>query len=67
MAGLITHEISKLCVLERTTLSSDLAQGFALKTLTDILSDFVSVGRIKAAFKVVYFYECSMTRLYTEA
>ena len=39
-------------MLEKTTLSSDLAQGFALKTLTDILADFVVQPRIKAAFKV---------------
>ena len=34
-------------MLEKTTLSSDLAQGFALKTLTDILADGQTRGLIR--------------------
>lgn len=51
VAELITKEIDKLTVLEETTLGSDLAQGHALKTLTEILSSFVSVERIRSCFK----------------
>ncbi len=51
LAQLVMDEINQLEILEETTLGSDLAQGFALKTLTDILASFLSVERIKAAFK----------------
>ena len=34
IGGLITQEIDHLLVLEETTLSSDLSQGYALKMLT---------------------------------
>ena len=51
IAALITEEIEKLNKLEELTLSSDLAQGYALKTLSDIFASFVSVPRIKAAYK----------------
>ena len=51
IAELITKEIEKLNVLEATTLGSDLAQGYTLKTLTDIFATFVSMDRIKDAYK----------------
>jgi len=51
IASLITREIETLNQLERVTLNSDLAQGFALKTLTDLLSSFVVVDSIKMTFK----------------
>ena len=51
IASLITREIETLNQLERVTLNSDLAQGFALKTLTDLLSSFVVVDPIKMTFK----------------
>jgi E3 ubiquitin-protein ligase UBR4 len=51
IASLITKEIEKLNRLEATTLGSDLAQGYALKTLTDIFATFVSMDRIKNAYK----------------
>ena len=51
IASLITREIETLNQLERVTLNSDLAQGFALKTLTDLLASFVVVDPIKMTFK----------------
>ncbi|CAB4062605.1 UBR4 [Lepeophtheirus salmonis] len=51
LADLISKEIDNLDHMEQTTLNSDLAQGFALKTLTEILSSFVSVDQIKNKFK----------------
>ena len=38
-------------LLEESTLSTDLAQGYALKTLTDIFATFVSMDRIKVIYK----------------
>ena len=51
IADLIINEIKELDRLERTSLGSDLAQGFTLKTLTDLLSTFISVPRIKSFYK----------------
>jgi E3 ubiquitin-protein ligase UBR4 len=51
LASLITCEIEQLDVLEHQSLSSDLAQGFALKTLTDIFASFVAKEPIKRVFK----------------
>lgn len=51
LARLITAEIEQLNVLEHQSLSSDLAQGFALKTLTDLFASFLSQSPIKRVFK----------------
>ena len=51
IASLVTREIEVLNQLERVTLNSDLALGFALKTLTDLLASFVAVESIKMTFK----------------
>ncbi len=51
MAALITREIEILDQLEHQTLSSDLAQGFALKTLTELFASFVAMEPIKRVFK----------------
>ena len=51
IAGLITEEIEEISKLESLTLGSDLAQGYALKTLSDIFASFLSVARIKASYK----------------
>jgi E3 ubiquitin-protein ligase UBR4 len=51
ISNLITIEIDKLNRLEMVTLNADLAQGFALKTLTDLLSSFVDVEPIKMTYK----------------
>merc|ERR1712020_236783 len=51
IAGLITEEIEEISKLESLTLGSDLAQGYALKTLSDIFASFLSVARIKSAYK----------------
>jgi E3 ubiquitin-protein ligase UBR4 len=42
IGSLITQEIDHLLVLEETTLSSDLSQGYALKMLTGLSPIFVS-------------------------
>ena len=51
IANLMTAEIQELSRLETLTLNSDLAQGFALKTLADIFASFVSMDTIKSAYK----------------
>ena len=51
IAGLMSDEIRELSRLETVTLNSDLAQGFALKTLTDIFASFVTMKSIKSAYK----------------
>ena len=48
IGGLITQEIDHLLVLEETTLSSDLSQGYALKMLTGLYATFVSALYISA-------------------
>ena len=47
----MSDEIRELSRLETVTLNSDLAQGFALKTLTDIFASFVTMKSIKSAYK----------------
>ncbi|XP_052222057.1 E3 ubiquitin-protein ligase UBR4-like isoform X2 [Dreissena polymorpha] len=51
LGDLITREVEKLQYLEETTLSSDLALGFALKSLTELLSLFVQQKLIKQHYK----------------
>ncbi|MEE6525819.1 hypothetical protein FKM82_026076, partial [Ascaphus truei] len=51
VGNLITKEIARLLALEEATLSTDLQQGFALKSLTGLLSSFVEVESIKRHFK----------------
>uniref|UniRef100_M4AWS3 Ubiquitin protein ligase E3 component n-recognin 4 n=1 Tax=Xiphophorus maculatus TaxID=8083 RepID=M4AWS3_XIPMA len=51
VGNLITKEIANLLALEEATLSTDLQQGYALKSLTGLLSSFVEVESIKRHFK----------------
>nr|XP_023697265.1 E3 ubiquitin-protein ligase UBR4 [Paramormyrops kingsleyae] len=51
VGNLITKEIAHLLALEEATLSTDLQQGYALKSLTGLLSSFVEVESIKRHFK----------------
>lgn len=51
LGDLLTKEIEHLEYLEETTLSSDLSQGFALKSLTELLSLFVEQDNIKHQYK----------------
>uniref|UniRef100_A0A8C2GSI0 Ubiquitin protein ligase E3 component n-recognin 4 n=1 Tax=Cyprinus carpio TaxID=7962 RepID=A0A8C2GSI0_CYPCA len=51
IGNLITKEIAHLLALEEATLSTDLQQGYALKSLTGLLSSFVEVESIKRHFK----------------
>ncbi|XP_067662559.1 E3 ubiquitin-protein ligase UBR4-like [Haliotis asinina] len=51
LGDLITKEVEHLEYLEETTLSSDLAQGFALKSLTELLSMFVEQEMLKQHYK----------------
>ncbi|XP_010769119.1 LOW QUALITY PROTEIN: E3 ubiquitin-protein ligase UBR4 [Notothenia coriiceps] len=51
IGNLITKEIANLLALEEATLSTDLQQGYALKSLTGLLSSFVEVESIKRHFK----------------
>lgn len=51
IANLITNEIEEISKFESLTLGSDLSQGYALKTLSDIFASFMSVLRIKSAYK----------------
>ncbi|CAB3995920.1 E3 ubiquitin- ligase UBR4 [Paramuricea clavata] len=48
---LIMNEIEQLTVLEETTLSSDLSQGYSLKRLTELMASFVEDKKIKQDFK----------------
>lgn len=47
----LLQEVEHLQYLEETTLSSDLAQGYALKSLTELLWQFVEHDRIKNYYK----------------
>ncbi|CAG03215.1 unnamed protein product [Tetraodon nigroviridis] len=47
----MSQEIANLLALEEATLSTDLQQGYALKSLTGLLSSFVEVESIKRHFK----------------
>ncbi|XP_076455251.1 E3 ubiquitin-protein ligase UBR4-like isoform X3 [Babylonia areolata] len=51
LGTLITQEVEHLQHLEETTLSSDLAQGYALKALTELLWLFVEHEQIKNHYK----------------
>uniref|UniRef100_A0A673KP75 E3 ubiquitin-protein ligase UBR4 n=1 Tax=Sinocyclocheilus rhinocerous TaxID=307959 RepID=A0A673KP75_9TELE len=51
IGNLITKEIAHLLALEEATLNTDLQQGYALKSLTGLLSSFVEVESIKRHFK----------------
>ncbi|XP_036368081.1 E3 ubiquitin-protein ligase UBR4 isoform X5 [Octopus sinensis] len=51
LGHLLTNEIEHLEYLEETSLSSDLSQGFALKSLTELLSLFVEQENIKHQYK----------------
>ncbi|XP_071445233.1 E3 ubiquitin-protein ligase UBR4 isoform X2 [Hetaerina americana] len=51
LAFLLTVEIRYLHRLEETTLTSDLAQGYALKMLTELLASFMESESIKRALK----------------
>ncbi|XP_069695727.1 E3 ubiquitin-protein ligase UBR4 isoform X2 [Periplaneta americana] len=51
LAELLTREIQELHRLEDTTLTSDLAQGYALKMLTELLASFLEQDSIKQQYK----------------
>jgi len=51
LADLISKEVEHLQYLEETTLSSDLAQGFALKSLTELLALFIEQDQLKQHYK----------------
>lgn len=63
MADLLTIEINKIHRLEETTLSSDLAQGYALRQLVEMLAMFLDKPKIRQVFKgkllgnLVYIYQ----------
>lgn len=47
----MTKEIEQLHRLEETTLTSDLAQGYALKRLTELLAMFLEEGGARRTYK----------------
>lgn len=51
LANLLTHEIQELHRLEETTLTSDLAQGYALIQLTELLDSFLDNDAIRRQYK----------------
>lgn len=51
LADLLTKEIEELHRLEETTLTSDLAQGYSLKMLTELLATFLEQENIKQQYK----------------
>ncbi|XP_066587252.1 E3 ubiquitin-protein ligase UBR4 [Prorops nasuta] len=51
LADLLTKEIEELHRLEETTLTSDLAQGYSLKMLTELLATFLDQFYIKKHYK----------------
>ncbi|KAJ8682718.1 hypothetical protein QAD02_018510 [Eretmocerus hayati] len=51
LAELLTKEIAELHRLEETTLTSDLAQGYSLKMLTELLYTFLDQENIKQHYK----------------
>lgn len=51
LAKLITKEIEQLHYLEETTLTSDLAQGYALSQLTELLQSFLEEPAIRRHYK----------------
>ncbi|XP_075228020.1 E3 ubiquitin-protein ligase-like protein poe isoform X3 [Lycorma delicatula] len=51
LADLLTREIQTLHVLEETSLTSDLVQGYALKMLTELMASFLEQESIKQQYK----------------
>ncbi|OAD57065.1 E3 ubiquitin-protein ligase UBR4, partial [Eufriesea mexicana] len=51
LADLLTREIEELHRLEETTLTSDLAQGYSLKMLTELMATFLEQENIKRQYK----------------
>lgn len=51
LADLLTREIEELHRLEETTLTSDLAQGYSLKMLTELIATFLEQENIKQQYK----------------
>lgn len=51
IADLLTVEIEKIHRLEETTLSSDLAQGYALRRLVELMGVFLESPSIRQAYK----------------
>ncbi|XP_055380592.1 protein purity of essence [Condylostylus longicornis] len=51
IADLLSSEIEKIHRLEETTLSSDLAQGYALRQFVELLSMFLENSAIRQAYK----------------
>lgn len=51
IVDLLTIEIEKIHYLEETTLSSDLAQGYALRQLVELLSMFLENAQIRQTYK----------------
>ncbi|KAK2587956.1 hypothetical protein KPH14_004040 [Odynerus spinipes] len=51
LADLLTKEIEELHRLEEMTLTSDLAQGYSLKMLTELLATFLEQENIKQQYK----------------
>lgn len=51
IADLLTAEIEKIHRLEETTLSSDLAQGYALRQLVELLAMFLDKPKIRQVYK----------------
>ncbi|CAB0040844.1 unnamed protein product, partial [Trichogramma brassicae] len=51
LADLLSREIAELHRLEETTLTSDLAQGYSLKMLTELLATFLDQENIKQHYK----------------
>ncbi|XP_035739496.1 protein purity of essence-like isoform X1 [Vespa mandarinia] len=51
LAALLTREIEELHRLEEMTLTSDLAQGYSLKMLTELLATFLEQENIKQQYK----------------
>lgn len=47
----MTQEIEQLHRLEATTLTSDLAQGYALNQLTELLAGFLEDSTIRRQYK----------------
>ncbi|XP_012287187.1 E3 ubiquitin-protein ligase UBR4 isoform X2 [Orussus abietinus] len=51
LADLLTREIEELHRLEETTLTSDLAQGYSLKMLTELLTTFLEQENVNQQYK----------------
>lgn len=51
LSDLLTVEIEKIHRLEETTLSSDLAQGYALKQLVELLTMFLDNPKVRQVYK----------------